>query len=1352
MVELFKAPSSRLIYVFRINDSAHRGAVKIGEATYNGDLWPNQLTHDCKELRKAARTRINQYTQTAGIHYELVWATPAFSLEDGIKFNDKEIHQVLINSGFKKRQFNIDGKATEWIECDPTHVIKAIEAIKQGRKMLNSDEIEPAQKPIDFRDEQLRAIQMAVDIFRKGGKRALWNAKMRFGKTLSALDVVKRMQFKRTLILTHRPVVNASWFEDFNKIFFETAGRWIYGSKAASISFDYVEKFAKKAEPNSYVYFASMQDLRGSSKAGGKYDKNNELFANDWDCIIVDEAHEGTQTELGLAVLQELTKKKTKVLFLSGTPFNIQNEFTDEETFTWDYTMEQEAKRQWEIDHPGDFNPYGSLPTMNIYTYDLGRLLSQKQFADKEVAFNFREFFRTDNDGNLVHYDYVKKFLDLLTTEDKDSLYPFANKKFRSIFRHTLWMVPGVKEASALEEMLLNHENFGARGVKIVNVAGDMDVIEDDEERRYNNALTKLREAIGDNPFGTETITLSCGRLTTGVSVPEWTGVIMLSGTFNTAAAAYMQTIFRVQTPWEYGGLMKENCYVFDFAPDRTLTVLAEVARVNTKPGKADSEQKDRLAEFLNFCSVISEPGSKMRRIDANRLMERVKKVYIDRVVRSGFEDNGLYNDELLKLSDIDVDEFNRIGNAIGRTKAQKATNKVPVNQQGLDNEQYKKAEEAKKKKPKDRTPEDLAAIEEANKRKEMRRNAESVLRSISIRMPLLIYGADIDDSKQEITIDNFETIVDDASWNEFMPMCTYEETNAEGKKIIKRLPLSKAEFRKLKKYYDPDIFIAAAKRIRQLVRNADDMLPEQRIARIAEIFKTFRNPDKETVLTPWPVVNMHMTDTLGGYSFYNCDYSEPLNDPRYIDRDPITSDVFNIDSHLLEINSKTGLYPLWLTYNIYRSRIKSMTTSPETLEEHLAIWNETVEKNIFVVCKTKMARNITRRTLLGFRNGKFNSWVPDDLINKVRNQQDLFIKKVQDLVGNNVKIKAIVGNPPYQEVVAKKETANGQKTSVSIFQYFQLLADKLGQYSSLIYPGARWIHRSGKGMEQFGLAQINDPHLKLLKFFPNSNDVFKDVGIADGLSIVLKDAKKVTNGFTYIYSLNGVDIIVQAENPGEELFALNPSASQIVERLDNFISIHACMHESILPRSIFSIESDFVEKNPSLVREYNEGDYFDSTHEIKLFTNDKAGKAGRARWYIADRNVITTGLDQLDKWKVIVSSANAGGQKRSNQIAVIDNYSAFGRSRVALKTFDTEREAQNFLKYATSELIRFAFLLTDEALTSLAKKVPDIINYSDDNGIIDFDKDVDAQLYTLLQINEEDQIFIKQTLAEKAN
>lgn len=203
---------------------------------------------------------------------------------------------------------------------------------------------------------------------------------------------------------------------------------------------------------------------------------------------------------------------------------------------------------------------------------------------------------------------------------------------------------------------------------------------------------------------------------------------------------------------------------------------------------------------------------------------------------------------------------------------------------------------------------------------------------------------------------------------------------------------------------------------------------------------------------------------------------------------------------------------------------------------------------------------------------------------------------------------------------------------------------------------------------------------------------------------------------------------------------------------LSNAIQKYGCLHDAILPRCLFSIESDFVEKNPTLVREYENGDVFDSDTEIKLFTNDKAGKSGRARWYIANKDVITTGIEYLDRWKVIVSSANAGGQKRSNQIAIVDNHSAFGRSRVALKTFATKQEAKNFFKYATSEIIRFAFLLTDESLTSLAKKVPDLLDYSDSNGLIDYSGNVNNQLYALFGIDDQNQQHIKEVLASKNN
>lgn len=1318
----------KLIYVFRINDTAHRGCLKIGEATCEDEnvfgLSPNS-----KALNEAARKRINQYTQTAGIAYDLLYTELTVYNRGSLRsFNDKEVHNALERSGIKKKVFDTVNKANEWFITDLETVKRAIAAVKEGRSSLSSVEVTQEYSPIVFRPEQQEAINKTKKQFKKGNQ-MLWNAKMRFGKTLSALQVVKDMEFQRTLILTHRPVVDAGWFEDFGKIFYDRKD-FAYGSKNNGESYSSLER---RAEINGlhYVYFASMQDLRGSELVGGNFDKNNEVFATDWDLIIVDEAHEGTQTELGKAVMGELVKEQTKVLRLSGTPFNLLDDFKEDEIYTWDYVMEQRAKMSWDELHFGDPNPYASLPTLNIYTYDLGRLLHE--FVDEDVAFNFREFFRVNESGGFCHEKDVRAFLNLLTKEDKDSLYPYANEEYRNIFRHTLWMVPGVKEAKALSAMLQTHPVF--QHLKVVNVAGDGD---QDEESR--DALEAVEQAIGKDPDATRTITLSCGRLTTGVSVKAWTAVFMLSGSYNTAASSYMQTIFRVQTPATINGRMKEQCYVFDFAPDRTLKVIAETAKISAKAGKTSQSDRKTMGEFINFCPIISIEGSQMNRFDVPRMLEQLKRVYVERVVRNGFEDNSLYNDELMKLDDLELQEFDNLKKIIGQTKAMPKTNQVDINSQGLNNEEYEEKEKLEKKPKKELTEEERKRLEELKKKTKNREAAISILRGISIRMPLLIYGAELSDENQEITIDNFASLIDPQSWEEFMPK-----------------GVTKQKFNSFKKYYDPEIFCAAGKRIRAMARAADKLSIEERIGRITDIFSTFRNPDKETVLTPWRVVNMHLGDCLGGYNFYDAEYQNVISDPRFIDKGEVTAEVFSPESRILEINSKSGLYPLYMAYGIYRARVKASLFSVETVEEQQAVWDKVIAENIFVICKTPMAKSITKRTLAGFRKAKVNTRYFEDLINQIKNKPENFIAKVakghsywKAIDNDNMKFNAIVGNPPYQEVVDQKESTNGQKVSISIFQYFQTISEKIGKYTALIYPGSRWIHRSGKGLEKFGLAQMNDPHLALLEFFPCSKDIFKDVAIADGLSIVLKNMEKNECGFTYKYSVGGKTITIQANNPGNDMFSLNPQDNEIIKRLDNAIKSFGCLHDSILPRNLFSIESDFVEKNPSLVKEFNDGDYYNPQTEIKLFTNDKAGKSGRARWYIANKNVIASGSEYLNKWKVIVSSANAGGQKRSNQIAIVDNHSAFGRSRVALKTFATEKEAINFFKYATSEIIRFAFLLTDESLTSLAKKVPDLLDYSDENGIIDYNRDVNAMLYRLFDINETSQQYIQEILALK--
>jgi hypothetical protein len=290
-------------------------------------------------------------------------------------------------------------------------------------------------------------------------------------------------------------------------------------------------------------------------------------------------------------------------------------------------------------------------------------------------------------------------------------------------------------------------------------------------------------------------------------------------------------------------------------------------------------------------------------------MLEQLKKVYVERVVRNGFEDGYLYNnDHLMQLEEVELKDFDGLKRIIGSTKAMPKSGDIDLNKQGFTNEEYEQLEkvEQKKRKREKLTEEEKRLLAEKAERKKNRDTAISILRGISIRMPLLIYGADVSNEDEELTIDNFTHLIDDQSWEEFMPKGVTKEV-----------------FEKFKKYYEPDVFRAAGKRIRAMARAADKVSVEERIGRITTIFNTFRNPDKETVLTPWRVVNMHLGDCIGGYVFYDETFEHLLEEPRFVDQGDVTKEVFAPDARILEINSKSGLYPLYMAYGIYRSRLK---------------------------------------------------------------------------------------------------------------------------------------------------------------------------------------------------------------------------------------------------------------------------------------------------------------------------------------------------------------------------------------------------------------------------------------------
>ena len=1104
----------KLIYIFRINDHNHKDCLKIGDATIKTSKKPEELIENCHELNFAARKRIDEYTSTAGIVYQLLHTELAvYKVNDInsknygklIAFRDYHVHDILKRSNIKVKYFDTNKKQNEWFIVDLNTAKNAIKCVKNGKKSLSVKELTTKVNPIVFRPEQLEAINKTIKRFEKQD-RMLWNAKMRFGKTLSTLQVAKEMNFAKTIIITHRPVVRNGWYDDFKKIFFDKP-EYSFGSKI--FGEESIAKLIESKRP--FVYFASIQDLRGSALVGGKFDKNNEIFNVNWDFIVVDEAHEGTQTSLGKAVLEELIKNtkvsSSKILELSGTPFNLLTDFDADSIYTWDYIMEQEAKNDWRINHFGDSNPYEELPKMNIYTYHLEKMITG--FMDVEdKAFNFKEFFRVwtgdvqkdgkrvpnnANIGDFVHENDIVSFLNLICKESEKTNYPFSTEEYRNFFRHTLWILPGVKEAKAMSKLLKSHHIFS--NFDIVNVAGD-----GDEEVDTNNALKAVKDAMTKHPENTYTITLSCGRLTTGVSVPEWTAVLMLAGSYSTQASQYLQTIFRVQTPANINGKIKENCYVFDFAPDRTLKMIAESVQLSSKTKKKNAVAEQQLQLFINFCPVISIDGSSMKEFKVAMLLQELKKAYAERVIRNGFDDSRLYNDELMKLDDIALDDFEKLKEKIGKSQKGQNANNVVINDEGFTDEEFEEVEKVQKKAKKTLSVEEKRLLEEYKKKKENRKKAILILRAISIRMPLLVYGMAVD-IDTEINIENFVDLVDDLSWKEFMP---------EG--------VDKSLFRKFIKYYDKDMFIACARRIRFMSKTCDELEPTERVKKLTELLSSFKNPDKETVLTPWKVVNLHLSKTIGGYCFFDEEFDKVLEEPRYVSNELTSKEIFeNKDCKILEINSKTGLYPLYVTYSLYRKQCEELKKQNLTFEEKMEIWKDVLQKNVYIICKTPMAKYITQRTLCGYNNFKINAHAFDDLLVQMSEKQDKLVKKITsnsfwNKGGSEMKFNAVVGNPPYQGV-------NHQQ----IYPYFYLTSIKVGQIVSLIFP-VGWQEPKNAN----NLSKLNNEVIKTdrqIVFIDNRQNVFPGITGAEWTNIILwkKGYNNLLDGLQLVYT-DGVD------------------------------------------------------------------------------------------------------------------------------------------------------------------------------------------------------------------------------------
>ena len=735
-------PESRpTIYAYADTNPQYRGLLKVGYTTVD------------VQARVAQQYPIKKPGKPP---YRIVIEESAMR-NDGTAFTDHDVHRYLRSSGVK----NPDG---EWFQCSVDQVKAAVIAVRTGEKTEE-------YRSLDFkmRPEQKAAVKKTAAYFNSAHKddpdktpHFLWNAKMRFGKTFTAYQLAKKMEWRKVLVLTFKPAVQSAWEEDLNcHINFKG---WQFISRNGLSYED-----ADKKKP--IVCFGSFQDYLGkNTSTGGIKTKNEWVHATNWDCVIFDEYHYGAWRENAKELFEAEDKKERKFgegegldyydedimpittdayLYLSGTPFRAiaSGEFIEEQIFNWTYSDEQGAKEKWE----GKDNPYSCLPRMVLMTYQMPDAIREIALQGEFDEFDLNVFFSAegkDENAKFTYEDEVQKWLDLIrgafqaATIDNLKLgakkppMPFSDVRLLNVLSHTFWFLPSVASCYAMRKLLGKKQNRFYRDYQVIVAAGNAAGIGVDALPPVNDAM--------DDPLQTKTITLSCGKLTTGVTVRPWTGIFMLRN--SSTPETYFQAAFRVQSPWVMMNpdgdapnreeIIKKECYVFDFAPNRALRQIADYScRLNVD----ETNPEKKVEEFINFLPVLAYDGSSMKQIDAAGILD---------IAMSGTSATLLARRwESALLVNVDNDTLKRL---MANEDAMNALMRIEgfrnLNQ---DIEIIINKSEAVKKARKDKNDEDLTKKEkkeltdEEKKYKNMRKKIQEKLVKFATRIPVFMYLTD---------------------------------------------------------------------------------------------------------------------------------------------------------------------------------------------------------------------------------------------------------------------------------------------------------------------------------------------------------------------------------------------------------------------------------------------------------------------------------------------------------------------------------------------------------------------------------------------------------------------------------
>lgn len=1278
---------------------------------------PNNL--DTKGFLKIGQTerdsedRILNQTGTAMIRANILAEYEAID-DNGQVFSDKEIHQFLLRKGIENLKHYGSGKNSEWFKIgfnEIDRVIKNRQHFIDDFKFLKDKPIEiqlypSQQEALDQTYSRWKVLQENPNTTDSNIRKFLWNAKPRFGKTLTAYKFAEKIHAKNVLIMTQRASISNSWFSDYHEYIRNSKdSNYEFGSskdnkieneeivKAQALDEKISEKLAYNENKN-LIYYTTLANIKGKDEAGEFKKKNAWIFNAHWDLVILDETHEGTTTDAMTKVLESLDHDF--LLELSGTPFRKMTEtqgYTAKNTYSWSYTEEQEAKENW--DYSQGKNPYINLPKLNMYTFQVPsnvRVMSDLS----EYSFDFNEFWKISAD-KFIHEQEIDTFLDILSNQKEryddpqTQYYPFADKDTREQLRHTFWKLPSTAAVKLLAKKLRTHEFFSQ--YKVIEAAGSK------EGRSSIKAEKEVKAAIGDNGLKTKTITLSVDMLTTGTTVKEWTAVLMLDNTSDTGK--YIQTVFRAQTPWkstfEDGTtFVKTNAFVFDFNPDRVLKIAEEYANMDTKTGveivgNSTADRQTKTRTLINFLPIIAmDEDGEMRYLDAKDAVSIINYTAARKIVDEGFMSNSLFNVKaLFRMKGKDYEQVREIMSEISPVSAlDKRKNKKQqgeplaeenpedtfeiekekvISQSNLGEKKFAAIEEATslgdenldlvleratEQAGEEITKEDLEKFEQAKKpfeeaKKKQKTEEEKFrdhLRGFARTIPVLLMAY----AHSEMTFENFEKRI---------PQVDFEQVTG----------ITKEQFEYLRQARDDSgepIFVESAfnSAIHEFLKRKRTTEHYYKSEAEGDIYDNIPSQENNRVFTPKRVVNM-MLDAF------------EAENPAFFKSDKVK---------ILDPYVKSGNFLAEAAKRFYKySKDKDI--------------ERIIENQLFGIAPFDIYATLAQETVYSFADTKFKHRLRNRNIRPEPQIEELVkAGKLEEVIKEhfgNMKFDVVIGNPPYQEET--KDTSDKP-----IYNYFMSEAYKFADKVCFITP-ARFLFNAGKTPKKWNAKMLNDKHLKVAYYEQDSSNVFPNTDIKGGVAITYRDTQKnfgKIGTFTHFEELNSI-------------------LRKVVNN----------SFESIEP--IVGVQLDYKFK-----KEFNISQVGLKTNVFNkqkhLFTDSRVtdtqiailGLDGRSRVYKYIESKYFNLPQNHQKWKVYLPKSNGSGAIGEVLSTPLVGEPLVGHTEtfIGIGEFDSQEEAENLLKYIKTKFARTmlgTLKITQDNTRSVWANVP-LQNFTNNSDI----------------------------------